>query len=95
MSVDFGLQQPYIPVCLMTSITAGTVYHNELDMFRRFRDEYLLEKGFVGESLVKSYYWFSGLVCGFVEKHPLAGNLLLRIWFKPLTGLFKFFGWRK
>lgn len=89
MVLEWGVQQPYIPVCLMTSITAGTSYYRELDYFRGFRDQVLLEKGILGRMTVKAYYHGSRLLCGLCERFPPLKTILLNLWFKPLLKLTK------
>ncbi|MBD3262081.1 MAG: hypothetical protein GF334_10530 [Candidatus Altiarchaeales archaeon] len=90
MSLDFLSQQPYTPVCLMTSMVLGTQYVGELDYMRRFRDEVMLEAGALGRLAVDFYYLLSRYTSALVAENKLLRKLLLNTVFKPALRLLEF-----
>jgi hypothetical protein len=80
----FLVQNPYVPVCLMTEVVAGTSYEHTLDLFREFRDRVLLVRFGRGGSIAAGvYYCLSGVLAPHVREHSFLRRILL-----PFYGLF-------
>jgi hypothetical protein len=55
--------------CFIATATYGTTMAEEIQILRRFRDEYLLTSP-VGQALVALYYRVSPPIAGFITEHP-------------------------
>lgn len=76
---DILAQQPYVPVCLMTEIVCGTSYESSLDLFRRFRDNMMKDRGGRAGSLTVDFYYKAGrVVAPYVRAHPRVAGMLLK-----------------
>ncbi|MFH1402909.1 MAG: hypothetical protein ABIH11_01405 [Candidatus Altiarchaeota archaeon] len=81
----FELQQPYIPVCLMTAAVMGTEYYYHLHTIRSFRDRVMLGRmGVAGGLLADVYYSLSELSSDFVHTNRFVKKLVLHGIVRPL-----------
>lgn len=85
-------QNPYNPVCLMTEIVAGTQYEQTLDLFRRFRDDFLVGKaGSTGSFMLDFYYDYSRILAPYVRKSGITRRISLSP-YRIIYKLFSFLG---
>ena len=57
------------PLCFVATAAYGTPMAEEIQILRRFRDEYLLTNP-VGQTMVDLYYRVSPPIAGFITEHP-------------------------
>jgi len=82
-------QQPYTPVCLMSTIAYGSPYYNKLGGVRKFRDEWLLKRGGkIGELLTYLYYLLGTPLAHKIKSSTKARKILLVLIIKPLCYIF-------
>jgi hypothetical protein len=79
----------YLCGCFITTATYGSALSNEVDVFRQFRDEYLLTNEF-GRAFVSGYYEYSPPLADWIAKHP-AMRKIVRIGLYPVLEMSKWF----
>ncbi len=87
---DFGItdDSPDSP-CFIATAAYGSALSNEVNVFRQFRDEYLLANR-LGRGFVATYYQYSPPLADWIAKHPLMRKIT-RIGLYPLLELSKWF----
>jgi len=84
------LQQPYIPVCLMTAAVTGTEYYYHLYHIRRFREKVLFGRmGATGHALSDLYYGISAAASKAVYSNGWLKKLVLHGLVRPLGHVFR------
>ncbi|MFB0521538.1 MAG: CFI-box-CTERM domain-containing protein, partial [Desulfatiglandales bacterium] len=87
---DFGItdDSPDSP-CFIATAAYGSALSNEVNVFRQFRDEYLLTNR-LGRGFVAAYYKYSPPLADWIAKHPLMRKIT-RIGLYPILELSKWF----
>ncbi|NIN51557.1 MAG: hypothetical protein GTO23_00075 [Nitrososphaeria archaeon] len=75
--------------CFIATAAYGSALSNEVDVFKQFRDQYLLTNEF-GRAFVSVYYRYSPTLAGYIAKHPMIRKIV-RIGLYPVLRLSKWF----